>query len=120
MGLPQKTMDILNDVGQAAIEVPCLFEDCREFVSVSMANPKDILAAGNRFHYLPECERIFHAMRFRVDSAVIEQDLNVGYEELLDLQRIYLPSEEALEFILNVWQVDPADLLSPRDVEIPV
>jgi hypothetical protein len=119
MALPEKVREILYDVGQVALEVPCQFEGCREFVSVYMA-PRDCLAADESFYYFENCERIFRVIRFRVETSLIEQDLSIGNDALFGLQQICLPSEEAVEFVLNLWQVDPADLLSPRDVEIPV
>ena len=112
--------EILADVGQAATEVECATEGCREFVSVYAAKSDQIIGFATRFPYLSGNEIVFRVIRFRVESRFIDNDLSVGPNDLLNKQEIYLPDESAVEFILGVWKILPSDMKSPRMVEIPV
>jgi hypothetical protein len=120
MALPEAARQTLIEVGQIAAELPCAFDDCREFVSVYAAPRDSLINVDGQFTYLDGAPTIFRAIRFRVMSALIEADLDVGPEDLIGLQTIVLPSEDAVEFVMGIWKVPLDKLLSPRNVDIPV
>lgn len=120
MSLPENVREILMDVGQVAVEVPCPIEGCREFVSVSATAREKVMNVEGRFPYLDEAPMIYRCIRFRVKSLMIEQDADVGPHDLIGLQELNLPSEEGVEFVLRIWKVPPESLRPPKDVDIPV
>jgi hypothetical protein len=120
MPLPERVTQILSEIGQVAAEVTCYYDEYREFIAV-YATPKARLPNVDRsLSYYANAKTIYRAIRFRVRSEIIEADLNVGPNDLAGLQQIYLPSEEAVEYVLSLWQISPDELLSPREVAIPV
>jgi hypothetical protein len=120
MPLPEKVSTILYKIGQVAAEVPCHFEGFREYVSVFVSQKSAIMGADRRFAYFKESDTLFRACRFRVRSELIEADADVGPEDLLDLQEIYLPSEDAVQFVVSMWLPDLAELGRPADCSIPM
>ena len=120
MSLPDNVRDILENVGQVAAEVPCSIEGYREFVSVYAGPTERVMTFEERFPYYVGAKTLCRCIRFRVKSLLIEQDADVGSHDLIGLQEIYLPSENDVEFVLRLWKVAVGDLLSPRQVEIPV
>lgn len=103
-----------------AVEVPCLIDGYREFVSV-YATPRDkVTNFEGRFPYLGDAMTLYRCIRFRVKSELIEQDAEVGPHDLVGMQEIFLPSEDDVAFVLRLWRVSEDELLSPRQVEIPV
>jgi hypothetical protein len=120
MPLPQIVREVLSEVGQAAVEVSCQFEGCREFVSVYRASTSSIAAFHRSFPYYGDCDVIFRIIRFRADSQRLANDEDLWGQDLLGLQEIYVPSEDAVEFILNMWKVPAETLVAPRNTEIPV
>ena len=120
MSIPTAVMSILDSIGQAATEVPCPVEGCREFVSVAKASAFSIPNFQQRFPYFAYCEWIFHAYRFRVRSELIEADTNVSPDDLWDYQTIFVADESILEQILSMW-LDSLDQLGrPADCDIPI
>ncbi|MDF1743701.1 MAG: hypothetical protein P1V19_08395, partial [Gimesia sp.] len=79
-----------------------------------------LLNFKNRFPYFQDLEKLYRVIRFRVQSQLIDLDANVGPDDLFDLQSIYLSNEDAVCFILGIWQVPPDQLQPPRYVDIPV
>lgn len=120
MSLPDKVRETLKYVGQVAAEVSCRIEGYREFVSVYAGPRACFINATGRYPYLDDAKTIYRCIRFRIASDLIERDVDVGPDDLIDLQEMRLPSEEGVEFVLGVWRVSPDDLLSPKDVAIPV
>jgi len=120
MSFSEEIRCTLDDLRQVAVEVLCPIDGYREFVSVFAAPKDDVVNFAGRFPYFDEATTPYRCVRFRVDSALIEQDADVHTEELVGLQEIFLPSEEAVEFVLRFWKVSNGELESPRHVEIPV
>jgi hypothetical protein len=120
MPLPDHVIETLKMVGQVAIEVKCLVEDYREFVSIYHGRTNAILNSEERFPYLQDSPVFFRCIRFRVESKYIEKDLDVAQDDMADIQEIMLPTEDAAEFVIRIWDVNPADLKHPRHVDIPV
>ena len=120
MPFPSSLSETLLSVGQAAVEVSCPFEEYREFVSIYRASTNTILAFQSRFPYYSECAFIFRVIRFRVESQRLVEDQDFSQEDLVGLQEIYLPSEEAVEYVLRLWKTPLESLVAPRNTEIPV
>ena len=120
MSLPRRVRDTLNAIGQVAAEVDCLIDCCREFVTIYATAKERIQNFEGRFPYLLEADVVFRCVRFRVESRMIEEDLDVHAEEMLDEQSIRVASEEDVELVLRIWKVPPDSLLSPTEVEVPV
>jgi hypothetical protein len=120
MAFPDKVQAILDDIGEVAVEVACGIEDYREFVGVYAVRTEKVINFENRFPNLRDRDLVFRVIRFRVRAMLIEQDINVGPDDLIELQQIYLPSQSDVEFVLEIWQVASDSLQSPRFVEIPV
>lgn len=120
MSLPSRVQDILDTIGQAAAEVPCPVEDCREFVAVSKARTSSIPNFECRFPYFAKDEWIYHVYRFRVRSELIEQDANVSPDDLRDYQKIYLVDEKMVTQVLSMWLGNPELLGRPAECDIPI
>jgi hypothetical protein len=110
----------LTEIGQVAAEVHCPIDGYREFVSVYATPREQVMNFEARFPYLDETTILYRAIRFRVEARLISEDADVCMEDLVGLQEIFLPDENAVEFIMNVWKVPLDALLSPRVVDIPV
>ena len=111
---------ILIDIGQVAAEVNCPIDGYREFISVYATPRERVMNFDGRFPYLSETQILYRAIRFRVKSILIEEDADVGPNDLIGLQEIFLPSEEHVEFVMRMWKIPIDTLLSPKQVEIPV
>lgn len=111
---------MLAEIGQVAAEVSCPIDGYREFVSVYATPRENIINFEGRFPYFDKATMLYRAIRFRVRSKLIAEETEVSPNELIGLQEIFLPSEEDVAFVLNLWQIPTADLLPPRQVEIPV
>ena len=111
---------ILDDIGQVAAEVPCYFEDCREFVSIYKAPWAGILGVEKRFHYFKGAEYLYRICRFRVRSKVVVNDVDVASNDLLDMQQIYVATKSAVIFNVSLWISDLSTVGRPADCSIPV
>lgn len=120
MSFPRALNEVLSAVGQAAVEVSCPIDGYREFVSVSRVRADSIMAFRNRFPYYSDCDVVFRVIRFRVESQHIAEDKHLWGPDLAGLQEIYLPSEEAVDYILGLWKVPLDTLVEPRNTDIPV
>lgn len=110
----------LIEFGQVAAERPCSIEGYREFVSVYSTPRGAVINCDSRFPYLAGAEIIYRAIRFRVNSDLIENDTDVGPNDLVGLQEVFLPTEDSVAYILSVWKVEIDELLPPKYVDIPV
>ena len=117
---PEGVRGILAHVGQAAIEVESGVNGFREFVTVYRCDTSRMTNFLQRFPYLSGESVVYRLMRFRVDASVIENDSECSMEELIGLQSIYVPSEDAAIMILDIWKVPAASLLPPNQTTIPV
>ena len=97
MPLPQSLRESLAAIGQVAAELNCQFEGYREFVSIYRIHTNSIIGFQGRFPYYSNCEVIFRIIRFRVKSQDIEEDKDFCTQDLIDLQQVFLPTEEAVE-----------------------
>jgi len=79
-----------------------------------------IAAFHERYPYYKHCDVVFRVIRFRVRSEKIERDENVWGPDLFGMQEIIVPDEEAVEYILRLWQVPLQSLVEPRHTDIPV
>ena len=120
MALPASLRTLLNEFGQAAVEVPTPIEGYREFVSVYCGRTEDWAVFEMQFPYYAGVEVAYRLVRFRANASLIEQDYNFSMPELAGLQEIYLPSEEAVEFVLALWKVAPESFVAPKLTDIPV
>lgn len=120
MTITEPIREILAEIGQVATELNCPIEGYREFVSVYATPRAKVMNCEGRFPNLDEAETIYRAIRFRVKSSLIDNDLDAGPNDLIGLQEMFLPSEEAVGFVLSVWKVNMEQLQSPRGVDIPV
>jgi hypothetical protein len=120
MTITAPVRDTLTEIGQVAAELHCPIEGYREFVSIYATARTKVMNCEGRFPNLDGAETIYRAIRFRVNSALIDNDSDVGPNDLVGLQEIFLPSEEGVEFVLSIWKVNMEQLLSPREVDIPV
>lgn len=120
MAFTERVRDTLDNVGQVAAEVDCSIEGYREFISIYVTSRDRIMNCAGKFTYLDGAATIFRAIRFRVNSKLIDDDLNADPGDLIGLQEIFLPSEQDVEFVLSLWEIDMRQLLPPKDVEIPV
>jgi hypothetical protein len=120
MPLPDRVRHILDTIGQAAAEVPCAVEDCREFVSVWKAHSRQAMNFAKRFPHLSGSEWVYSVCRFRVRSELIELDVNVGPDDLWDHERLTLADEELLVAVLSMWLGDLEVLGRPADCAIPI
>ena len=68
-------------------------------------------------HLADRLDRLPH--RFQVLRAIVDGAYDIHEEELLDSQRIVLPDEAALEFVLRLWLADLDQLLEPRLTDVP-
>ena len=113
--------EILESVGQAAIELTCSIPGHREFATVFMCRRDAVqINTERRFPYLADCELIYRLVRFRVPEEIIDNDVSCAEDELLDLQQIYLPHFESVQYLLDVWKIAPRDFRKPCEVEIPI
>jgi hypothetical protein len=112
--------NILEGFGQAAAEVSCEFDGCREFVSIYKTRKDSLLNGAKRFPYFAESSVLYRICRFRVQSEIIEQDTDVSPEDLWDMQSLYVADSELLKNILAMWRVEITMLGCPADCSIPV
>lgn len=110
----------LMRLGQLALEVECDCEGLREFVSVYAGSRTRLMNAEQRFYYYRKSPCLFRVVRFRVDKELLSADKNVGPDDLFDLQEIYLPDIESVEYVLRLWNVDIRNLAPPAECDIPV
>ena len=120
MSLPDDVRETLLNVGQVAAEIRCRIEGYREFVSVYAGPRECVMNVNNRFPYLDDAAMFYRCIRFRVESKLIEQDVDISPDDMADLQGIVLPSEEGVEFVPHAWKVSADELLPPKEVDIPV
>ncbi len=120
MSIPNRVRDILEANGQAAAEVPCAVEDCREFVSVWMAGSASIPNLERRYPYLSKSDRIYRVCRFRVRSELIRNDVNVSPDDLWDYQSLYISGAKILVQVLSMWLENLELLGRPADCDIPI
>jgi hypothetical protein len=120
MTLPDRVREILDTIGQAAAEVPCAVEGCREFVSVCKAPTTAMLGFQCRFPYFDNSEWLYRVYRFRVSSELIEQDIDVSPDEFGDYQTLYLVDENMVSQVLSMWVNNLDQLGRPADCAIPV
>jgi len=118
--LPDDVLEILLSVGQVAAELPCEFEDCREFVSIFRIDTAAAWGFQRRYPYLADRDVAYRAVRFRVDAERIDRDENVCDEDLCSLQNIYVATEEEVAAILKMWAVSPGAMRRPSETEIPI
>jgi hypothetical protein len=117
---PEGVRDILADVGQAAFEVETVVNGFREFVTVFRCETNRMTNFDQRFPYLKGESVVYRLMRFRVDTNIIDKDDDCSMEDLIGLQSIYVPSENAAIMILDIWEVPASSLLPPNKTSIPV
>ena len=120
MPLPESVRDILSSIGQAAAEVTCECEGCREFVSIYKVPGYSVQNRAERLPYFARADFIYRICRFRVRSELIEFDVNVSPDDLWDAQEMYFTDEDLLEQVLLMWQVEPSRLGRPVDCAIPL
>jgi hypothetical protein len=119
MAIPARVMNTLETVGQVAAEVSGSHEDVRGFVTVFRFRPHSP-GVAERYAYLGPREYLYHARRFQVLREILDGEYDVHEEELLDSQRIVLPDEAALEFVLRLWLADLEQLVEPRLTDVPI
>jgi hypothetical protein len=106
VAIPKRVLDILQCIGQVAAEIPGSHEDVRAFVTVSRFNPDSEPGAAQRYAYFGPRGYMYGVRRFQVSRELLDNDYDVSEEELWDSQRIILPDEAALEFVLRLWLTD--------------
>ena len=117
---PEGVRDILANVGQAALEVKTVVDGFREFVTVFRCETNRMTNFDQRFPYLYGESVVYRLMRFRVDTNIIDKDSKCSTEDLIGLQSVYVPSENAAIMILDIWKVPASSLLPPNQTSIPV
>jgi hypothetical protein len=120
MAFPTLLREILGSIGQAAAEVACHVEDCREFVTIYQIDTRQMIGFPDRIPYYSSCETVYRLLRFRVTSEQLEQGVNCSKEDLFGVQEVIVPTEEAVQFILQLWQVPIESLVAPRLTDIPI
>ncbi|MBE7464422.1 MAG: hypothetical protein HS116_13170 [Planctomycetes bacterium] len=115
-----KLQSILSTIGQAAAEVECLFEGNREFISLSRVHAGRMLAFKENFPYFADQDYIYRVVRLRVESKLIDDDHDFSNSDFMGMQSIYLPSEEAVEFIFSLWKFSSDLLDEPRNTDVPI
>jgi len=120
MTFPASLTKTLTTIGQAAAEVKCGVPDYREFVTIYRARTNAIPGFHNQFPYLDGLPIVFRVIRFRVEATLLADDYDFCNEDLVGLQEVYLPSENAVEFVLDIWQVPLESLKPPNQTEVPV
>ncbi len=119
MAIPARVIDTLEAVGQVAAEVPGSHEDVRGFVTVFRFR-RDSPGVAERYAYLGPREFLYTARRFQVLREVLDGAFDVREEELLDSQRVVLPDDAALEFVLRLWLADLEQLVEPCLTDVPI
>lgn len=120
MQFPASIDGILTSVGQAAVEVPCMIDDYREFVTVFRIRTANVPRFMEKFPYYANMDVVYRIMRFRVDSHLIKSDHDFYGEDLAGLQEVYLPTQEAVLYLLDLWKVPVESLLPPSQTDVPV
>ncbi len=96
--LPKFVLDILDQIGQAACELPTNVEGQAEFVSISKASVSEVPNAVNRFPWLRGGD-IYRLARYRVRESDLADDVKICEESLFDHQKIYVGTEQQAQFI---------------------
>ena len=120
MALPDHVVEILDSIGQAAVEVPASFDTLRAFVGVWRFNPADIPGGSERYAFLGSHDVLYVLRRFEVNRELIERDLDVHPEQLLTLQCFTVADVAIAESILLTWLPSMGDLGEPRHCDIPI
>ena len=112
--------NLFKEPVRLAFECDSHIEDYREFVVIRSHVTSNIRRFNVRFPYLAGSASVFHIIRFRVPSELIDQAASPWEYELLDLQEIYLPGESGLlEEILETWGLSLAQMAEAQTVELP-
>ena len=120
MALPDRVVETLDSIGQAACEVPASFDTLRAFVGVWRFSPATIPGGLERYAFLGTHDVLYVLRRFEVDRELIERDLDVHPEQLLTLQCITVADVSLAESILRTWLPSLSDLGEPRHCDIPI
>ena len=120
MTMPSNVQEMLMSIGQVAAELPTTIDGYREFVTVYRFETRKVLGFEAQYPYLMGYSTAYRLLKFRVDEAVIEEDVDVCNEDLIGLQCIVVATEAEATSVLDMWRVDPSILRSAKETDVPV